>query len=67
MEILDAQIELPVHIKLRNELKKQGRTISWLASELEFCYSHTHSILTGRFTLTEKNRKKINELLGTDY
>jgi hypothetical protein len=67
MDILSTEIELPVYKKLHNELKNQGRTVEWLRSKLDFSYPHTYGLLTGRFTLTEKNRQKMNELLSTEY
>jgi len=52
-------------------LENNGQKLTWLAEKIGCTTGHLHSVLKGvDFTkreLTEENRKKINEALGTDY
>lgn len=52
-------------------LQENGQKLSWLAKKIECSIGHLHSVLKGdefrKRELTEDNRKKINEALGTDY
>lgn len=47
------------------EQRKRESSKSWLAEQLGISVGHFSNILSGRMDLTEKNRKKLNELLGT--
>lgn len=52
-------------------LEKNGQKMSWLADKLGITAGHLHSVLKGegfkKRELTEDNRRKINEALGTNY
>lgn len=52
-------------------LEANGQKMSWLAEKIGVTAGHLHSVLKGegdaKRDLTEKNRKEINEALGTDY
>lgn len=52
-------------------LHDNGQKMTWLAGKIGISVGHLHSVLKGEdFTkrlLTEDNRKKINEVLGTDF
>lgn len=54
-----------------DHLKDNGQKLSWLADRIGCSVGHLHSVLKGEgFTkreLTEENRFKINEALGTDF
>lgn len=67
MYVNDTEILIPLYKKFGNELKSQGRTITWLAAQLGFCYAYTHRLIRGKLPMTEKTWQKINQLLGTDY
>jgi len=45
--------------------KDEGRSKGWIADKLGINISTLSRILSGKYTLTERNRKKMNELLGT--
>ncbi len=52
-------------------MEDNGQKMSWLAGKIGLTPGHLHSVLKGEgFTkreLTEENRVKINEALGTNY
>lgn len=52
-------------------LENNGQKLSWLADRIGITPGHLHSVLKGvEFTkreLTEENRQKINQALGTNY
>lgn len=51
----------------REVLKERGVKQTWLADQTGISPEHISNILADRVLLTEDNRKKINEALGTDY
>ena len=48
-------------------LKERGIKRQWLCDKLEFSPSHISLIFSKERELSEKNRTKINEILGTDF
>lgn len=52
-------------------LEDNGQKMSWLADKIGVTVGHLHSVLKGKpevkRSLSDDNRKKINELLGTSY
>lgn len=52
-------------------LENNGQKLSWLADKIGCTAGHLHSVLKGvDFTkreLTDENRTKINQALGTDF
>ncbi len=67
MYFTDEEIVVPLSKKFSDELKKQGRTITWLAAQMNFSFEHTHGLLSNKRTITEKSRQKMNELLSTSF
>jgi plasmid maintenance system antidote protein VapI len=53
--------------KWREYLESKGTKQTWLADQTGISQEHISNILAGRVLLTEENRKKINDTLGTDY
>jgi len=53
--------------RIANKLKKEGRSIAWLASQIGITRFHLHNILNGRANLTKENLTKINKILNTNY
>lgn len=64
-------IALSVEEKIVLHLKENGQKMSWLATKLNITPGHLHSVLKGeginKRDLSEDNRIKINELLGTNF
>lgn len=64
------EIQSPEELIVQH-LEDNGQKLSWLADKIGLTAGHLHSVLKGvDFTkreLTEDNRKKINEALGTNY
>ncbi len=52
-------------------LELNGQKMSWLAAKMGLTLGHLHSVLKGKGNkmreLTADNRKKINEILNTNY
>ncbi len=52
-------------------MEDNGQKMSWLASKVGVTPGHLHSVLKGegfvKRELTDENRNKINEALGTNY
>lgn len=48
-------------------LKSRGISISFIAKQIKTDRCHLARCLSGTSNLTEKNRQKINQLLGTEY
>lgn len=52
-------------------LENNGQKLSWLADKIGCTPGHLHSVLKGfKYTkreLTEENRLKINQALGTEF
>ena len=61
-----ATLRLPYQ-KIANHLKSRGITITFVAKQIDIDHRHLAHCLSGIYNLTEKNRQKINELLGTNY
>jgi hypothetical protein len=66
------KIETPTPEELIvKHLEDNGQKLSWLANKVGVTVGHLHSVLKGvKYTkreLTEANRMKINEALGTHY
>lgn len=63
--------KLTTEQKIIAHLSENGQKLSWLAEKVGITTGHLHSVLKGEGTvkreLTEKNRIKINETLGTNY
>ena len=62
---------LTVEQKIVRHLFENGQKYTWLASKLGLSLGHLRLILKGegnqKRELTEENRQKINELLGTNF
>lgn len=67
MFVNDTEIPVANHKLIYTKLKFQGRTIHWLADNLNYCYQHTYRLVNGKEVLTEKAFKKMIELLETNY
>ena len=48
-------------------LKSMGTKQTWLANQSGISQEHISNILAGRVLLTDENRKKINDVLGTNF
>ena len=52
-------------------LEDNGQKMIWLANKINITGGHLHSVLKGegilKRELTQKNRDKINQVLGTNY
>lgn len=70
MQMAKTQI-LSIEEQIVKHLDDNGQKMNWLAGKLGISPGHLHSVLKGegnvKRDLTEDNRNKINELLGTDY
>jgi len=62
---IDLQLSAPKLIK--KHLEKNGSTISWLARNVDIDPKHLSGIIRGANYLSEINRQKINNFLGTNY
>ena len=51
---------------IKEELKRQGRTVTWLASELHYSRQHMYYILGQGFIYTDL-LLKISEIINTDF
>lgn len=60
-------VEKTIQQKWKDLLEFRGVKQSWLAAQTEISPEHISNILAGRVFLTEDNRVKINNALGTDY
>lgn len=67
MSVIDPKEYRLPYQNISHELKNRGISITFIAKKLKTDPSHLSRCLTGTSTLTEKNRKKINELLETNY
>lgn len=67
MSVIEPQIYRLPHQNIAKTLKERGITISFIARQLKTDCSHLSRCLSGTSNLTEKNRQKINELLGTTH
>lgn len=63
--------ELSTEKLILEHLEEHGQKMSWLADKIGVTPGHLYHVLKGhkgiKRTLSEKNRKKINEILKTDY
>lgn len=57
----------PLSELFKNELIRQGRTITWLCKSMDFTHAHVSNMLRNVTPITEKSRIKMNELLSTDF
>ena len=48
-------------------LKEKGMRLDWFLTEIKMSRSHFYFVRKGERPLTDSKRKKINELLGTNY
>ena len=57
--------------KIVKHLWENGQKTTWLAGKIGVTVGHLRCVLKGegnqKRDLTEENRQKINEVLGTDY
>ena len=60
-EQVDARVAIAEH------LKQYGIMQDWLSKKTEISNTHLHFILKCERDLTEENRKKINDALGTGF
>lgn len=67
MEEFSIDIQLSVLKLIKKHLEKNGSTISWLARNVDLDPKHLSGILRGANYLSENNRKRINDFLGTNY
>lgn len=51
----------------REVLESRGVKQTWLAEKTGISPEHISNILADRVLLTEENKDKINEILGTDF
>lgn len=61
------EIPLSANTLIRNHLKNNGQTITWLAQKVQLDSKYLTAVLIGHHPLTEKNRQKINEVFKTEY
>lgn len=59
------EVEKTFQEQFQDAIKREGRTQNWLADQMGLSYITISKILTEAIPLTERNRKKLNELLGT--
>lgn len=60
--------EIDIRDKINDEIKVQGRKLTWLADTVEINYNTLYSIIVQKtITLTDETREKINDALGTDF
>lgn len=65
--------EAPTTVEQRivRHLNENGQKMNWLADKIGVTAGHLHSVLKGennvKRDLTEENRNKINEVLGTNF
>jgi plasmid maintenance system antidote protein VapI len=52
--------------QFEDAFKAEGRSKRWIADGLGIHISTLSKIINGDYTLTERNRNKMNELLGTN-
>lgn len=50
--------------RVKEVLKEQGRSQTWLANELGIAKNHMNGICNNRYKLTEEVARKIKNLLG---
>ena len=64
-------IELTPEQSILSHLKENERSISWLAKKLDLSTGHLYMVLKGnnkiKRDLSEDNRKRINEVLNTNF
>lgn len=65
MEILSPFSNHDIIEEFKCAIEEQGRKKNWIANQLGISKGHLNNILNNGFTLTEENRKKLNELLNT--
>jgi len=51
----------------KDVLQQRGVKQSWLAAQTGISPEHISNILAGRVLLTDENKSKINDALGTDF
>ena len=56
-----------IHSKWKMLLKERGVKQNWLASKTGISQFHISNILCGRVTITESNKRKINDVLNVDF
>lgn len=60
-----------VEQRIVRHLNENGQKMNWLAEKIGVTAGHLHSVLKGennvKRDLTEDNRNKINEILGTKF
>lgn len=61
------KIDMETNVLFKNELKKRGISITWLADNIGIGIQHCSRILLGNKKLTEKTRQKMNEVLQTNF
>lgn len=60
--------ELDLRDVIMDKMNKEGRTLAWLAKEMDINYNTLYSVLIHKtISLSEINKAKINEVLGTDF
>lgn len=60
--------ELDLRDVIMDKMNREGRTLAWLAKEMEINYNTLYSVLIHKtISLSDHNKGKINEVLGTDY
>lgn len=67
MEEFSIDIQLSALKLIKKHLDKNGSSISWLARNVGLEPKHLSGILLGKNYLSEENRKRINNFLGTNY
>jgi hypothetical protein len=53
--------------KIENHRRQNGITYTFIANSINLSIGYLRKCLLGETALTENNRKKINELWGTDF
>lgn len=57
-----------VREEITSHIKHIERNLHWLSKKTDIAYSTLYSVLIKKErSLSEKNKSKINEILGTDY
>lgn len=56
-----------IQLKWKEVMESRGTKQSWVAEQAGISPEHFSNILADRVLLTEENKKKINDALGTDF
>lgn len=66
-EQVSKKIKKTIPQEWKEVLESRGVKQTWLADQTGISPEHISNILADRVLLTEENRRKINDVLGTDF